>query len=218
MAERLSPPEIPEAVTMIKRIVDEDIPAVPVGSPSPAAPSPAAPATKIETEIDAGIPPQTHINVRVWERRVIAPDGWSPRIGRIVIRHVPFIRVCRLDADRSLPALVLRGDGLLRCRMERPSRLSCSPHVLHRLHHVRLLGKKGVAKLRSPPDILAQPGEHIRESDQPLDAGIPILFFGLVHELRGFPVRMVPYPLFGLGDLDRVSGSGQHLTHHGIGV
>ena len=32
-------------------------------------------------------------------------------------------------------------------------------------------------------------------------AGIPGLFFGLVHELRGFPVRMVPYPLFGFGDL-----------------
>src|SRR5579863_2402106 len=102
---------------MIERIVDEDIPAIPVRSPSPAAPAPAAPTAKIETQIDAGIPPQTHVDARVKQRRVIAPDRWSPHIHRIVIRDVPLIRVCRLDADRRLPALVLRGDGFLRCGM-----------------------------------------------------------------------------------------------------
>src|SRR5579863_5656883 len=102
-----------ETITMKERMVHVDIPAVPVGRPAPAAPTPAAPAAKIETEIDAGIPPETHINARVKQRRVIAPIRWSPYVRGIVIRHVPDIRICRLDADRRLPPLVLRGDGLL---------------------------------------------------------------------------------------------------------
>src|ERR1039458_9946489 len=184
--------EIPEPIPVKEGVVDEHIPAVPVGTPTPAAPTPTAPAAKIETQIYAGIPPQTHIDPRVKERRVNSPVRWSPYVCGIVIRHIPYFRVCRLDGDRRLPTLVLSRDGLLRRRTERPFGLGFGPHALHRLHHVRLLGEKSVTKLRGPVHILSQVDEHIGKSHQPLYAGIPLLLFRLVHEFRGFPVCMVP--------------------------
>jgi hypothetical protein len=69
-----------KTVTMKERMVDEDIPAEPVGEPSPTAPSPTASAAKIETEIYAGIPTQAHIDARIKQRRVITPVRWSPHI------------------------------------------------------------------------------------------------------------------------------------------
>src|SRR5579859_3756238 len=200
-----------EPVAMKERMVDEDIPAVPVGGPSPAAPAPAAPTAEVETQIYAGIPSQTHIDARVYEWRVSSPTRWSPCVCGIVIRHIPDIRVDRLDGDLRLTALILRGDGLLGCRTERPPRLGVGPHPLHRLHHVGLLSEKGVAELSGPTDVLGQAVEYIGERDQPLHTGIPVLFFRLGHELGGLPVRMVPHPLLGFGNLYGVSGSGQHL-------
>jgi hypothetical protein len=49
--------------------------------------------------------------------------------------------------------------------MERSFCLRFCPHALHCLHHVSLLGQKGVAELRDPTGILGQIGEHIGESD-----------------------------------------------------
>src|ERR1035441_10948513 len=86
---------------MKEGVVDEHIPAVPVGGPAPAAPTPAAPAAKIETEIYTGIPPQTHFDPWVKKGWVNSPVRWSPYVCRIVIRHVPDIRVCRSEEHTS---------------------------------------------------------------------------------------------------------------------
>jgi len=89
---------------------------------------------------------------------------------------------------RRLPTLVLSRDGFLRRRTERPFGFGFGPHALHRFHHVCVLGQKRVTELRGPIHILSQVGEHIGESGQRLYAGIPWLFFRLIHQLRGLPV------------------------------
>src|SRR5579863_4105979 len=117
-------------------MADEDTPAEPVGRPSPAAPSPAAPASETKTEIDAVIPAETHINARVSPRRISTPSRRAIGVYGIVIRHVPGIRVGRLNVDDRLTALALRGDGLLGSGTKRSFGLGFGPHMLHGRHHV----------------------------------------------------------------------------------
>jgi hypothetical protein len=93
IAQSASSLEIPETVPIKEGVVDEHVPAVPIGVPAPTTPTPTAPAAKIETEIYAGIPPQTHIDPRVNKRRV---------------NHIRLYRPLALSArcPRSLPLTV----------------------------------------------------------------------------------------------------------------
>src|ERR1035438_3472126 len=87
-------------------MANEETSAEPVGRPSPAAPAPTAPASETKTEVDAAIPSKTHINARVCPRRGLSPRRRAIGVGGIVIRHVPGIRVGRLNVDGRLSVLV----------------------------------------------------------------------------------------------------------------
>src|SRR5271155_1597023 len=210
--------EVFETVTMEERMVDEDSPAEPIGSPSPATPSPSAPSAEIQTDIDSWEKPKTHIDARIKDRRIKPPNRRAPYIHRIVVRNVEDTWICRFDGDRALPVLVLRINCQLRRRVQGPFRLGFCTHALHRLHHLGLLGEKGIAKLCGPADVAGQPGKHLGKGNQSLYTGVPVLFLCLVHELGRFPFRMVPDPLFSLGDLYRICGGRQDLAYQRIGI
>jgi len=63
-AQRVSM-EMFKTVAVKERMVDEDTPAEPIGSPSPTAPSPSAPPAEVETNIDAGEKPETNLYARI---------------------------------------------------------------------------------------------------------------------------------------------------------
>ncbi len=107
-----------------KRTVQKERVPEPVTSPTPAAPSQTA---EKSSNIDSRAKPITEsvADVQVIPRRIIATVGrWSPDVLRIVIRHVHLFGIGRLNINRRLIALHLRGDRLLRVGPQFAGRLS----------------------------------------------------------------------------------------------
>src|SRR5580704_11910559 len=103
-----------EAITVEKRVIQDDAAAVPVGPPAPAAPAPPSPAAEIQPEVNTESPVETYIDSGIENRWVVSVDWRSPHEHRIVVRDVPDIRVSRLDGDRALPTPILRRYRFLR--------------------------------------------------------------------------------------------------------
>jgi hypothetical protein len=114
---------------------------------------------------------------QVKEGRVNSPVRWSPYVRGIVIRHIPHIRVCRLDGDRRPPTLVLSRDGLVRRRTESPFGRGFGAYAAL-LSSRPLAGPETRCQAAwSSSYPLCQVGEHIGESHQRLYTGSHGCFF-----------------------------------------
>jgi hypothetical protein len=82
---------------------------------------------------------------------------------------------------------------------------------LDSIHYVGLLGQERVAQVGCPADILIQPRQHVRERNQCLDAGIPILLLGRVHQRLALQVTVLLQPLLGFDHFNWICGRCQDL-------
>jgi hypothetical protein len=86
-----------------------------------------------------------------------------------------------LNNDHVLSAFLARFHHLLRAGLQRSFALRFVSHPLHRIHHIRLLGDKGVPQVRRPLNIAGHPLKSVRNCRERLDARIPRL---LCHGIR----------------------------------
>ena len=154
----------------------------------------------------------------VIERRIIAPRRRSPDVSRIVFRHVDHLRIGRRDVNGRLPALRLGRNRLLRSGREPAVGLRPRAHPLHRGHHVGLLRQERIAQCRGPLDVLVQLRQHVRKGHQGLDAGVPILLPGRIHQLLARQIAIPLQPLPRLHNLQRVGARHQNLAQQRIGI
>jgi hypothetical protein len=91
-------------------------------------------------------------------------------------------------------------------------------HVLHRVHHISLLGQERIPKISGPLDITGQQFKRVRKAYQGLDARVPVLPPGGVHKLRSLDVAVLPEPLLRRHNLQRIGACGQHLAEQRIRV
>ena len=91
-------------------VIDKHRAAEPVRAPSPNAP--AAPAAETEAEVEAASKAESESGII--ERGIIAVDRRTPNVEGIVVRHIDYLRVGRLNDDDLLPSLSLSRDGLRR--------------------------------------------------------------------------------------------------------
>ena len=144
------------AVSMMMEEGGVDVYRVAPPARSPPPETPASPTTKTEAEIEADSESKS---VRgVVERGIVAIDRRTPDIKRIVSGDVNDLWVGRLYDDNLLPALVLGGDNLFRCRTEAAVGSRPGAHALDRVHDIGLLCQEGVPEISGPPDILIEPG------------------------------------------------------------
>src|SRR5271165_652587 len=212
VAERPVPFKMSKSITVEEGMIDQDGPAVPVWRPAPASPAPASPTTEIQSEVDARAPAKADVDSWIEQRRIESIDWRTPHINRIVVRHVPDIGIRRFDGDRALIALIPSRHRSLRSRTKGSARLRLGTHSLNCLHDVLLLGQKCIAQRGGPTHVLAQAGQNLRKRDQSLNAGIPVLLLGFIHQFGWLPFRVIPHPLLGFGDLHRISRGRQYLA------
>ena len=153
---------------------DEYRTAEPVGTP---APTPATP----ETEGNARSP--SNSVCRIVQRRIGTPYRRAPDVSRVIIWHIDYIGVGRLNVDGRVDSLGLRGHRLLRCRRQVPIGLCRRAELLDRCHHVGLLSQKRIAQVRCPAYVLVQALQHVGKRDQCLHAGVKRLLFGCLRQL-----------------------------------
>jgi hypothetical protein len=77
---------------------------------------------------------------------------------------------------------VFRRHDLLLGGFQRALVLRFLTHALYRSHDVSLLGKKGVAEVRCPLNIVGQPFDDVREPGHRLNAWVPRLLRGRIGE------------------------------------
>jgi len=194
-----------EAIAVKEGVIQDDGAAVPVRRPAPPAPSPSAPAAEIQSEIDARAPTETNINPWIEKRRVVSVDRRSPNVCGIIVGDIPNIRIGRFDVNRGLPILLLHRYCFLRSGLQFPRSLRLRTHSLNRLHDIRLLREDRVAQGCCPAYPLIKMCQDLREGNEALDTGVPVLFFCFLHQFGGLPFCMVLNPLLRLSDLKRIS-------------
>lgn len=139
-----------ESIAREEGIIDKHRAAEPVRTPSPAAPT--SPAIETETEVEA--PSKAKSESWIIERGVEAVNRRSPNIEGIIRRHIDNLGAGWLNDDGLLTPLCLIRNRLLGRRRKPAVGLSLGSHLLDCIHHVGLLGEEGVAKVRSPANIL----------------------------------------------------------------
>ena len=113
----------------------------------------------------------------------------SVHIRRVVLGHIHYIRIGRLDVYIR-PLLV---HALLRRALQIARVVSLVTHRLDRLRHVIWLGLIGLAQLRGPRQIPVQVRQHGGKLHQSLHARIPILLFRFLGQIFSLELRVVPY-------------------------
>jgi hypothetical protein len=97
-------------------------------------------------------------------------NGW------VVAGHIDDFWASLLDDDNLLIFDDLGFHFLLFAGLQVSCVLSFLAHALHGVHHVALLRKKSIPKIRRPLDVVSQLLDQVRQSRQGLDAWIPVLF------------------------------------------
>jgi hypothetical protein len=211
--------KIIKSVTMEEVAVQQDSSAKPIRSPTPSKAAPQSPAaSKIEAEIDAGQERESHANTGIKQWRIIAKKGWAPNPLGIVYGNINHAGLGRRNVDRRLTVIRLRCHPLLGRRLQFPVGLRLGAQALHGTHHVRLLGQERVAQVRGPADVLIQARQYIGKRNQCLDARIPVLLPGRVHQLLTFQVAVLLQPLLHFHHFDGIRGSDQDLAQQSIRV
>jgi hypothetical protein len=90
--------------------------------------------------------------------------------------------------------------------------------LLHRAHHIGLLSQERIPQICGPSNIVGQQPECVGKRYQGLDARVPVLPLGSVHQLSSLEVAVLPEPLLRLHDLQRIRARGQHLAEQRVGV
>ena len=189
--------------------------AEPIRPPAPASPTQAA---EEAAKIDARSEAKSKAEGGIVERRVVAPGWRSPDVFGIVVRHVDYLRICRLNVNRGIAALRFGRYRLLSVRVQSTCRSGLRAHMLHGVHDVGLLCEECVSKVRRPSNIRIHPVQYIRKNHQRLNAGIPILLARRVDQLRALQTAILLEPLRGFGNLKGIRGGHQHLAQQGIGI
>jgi hypothetical protein len=123
-------------------------------------PSPASPASPVGV-IGAHVVSRTKSESETVARRVpqvgvFAPHRPAPDVRWAVGGDIDHLRIGRLNLDR-IPAFLCGGRHHL---LRRVGQLAVGPgtsaHPLYRAHHIGLLGKERIPKIRGPPDIVGQ--------------------------------------------------------------
>ena len=131
--------------------------AEPSAPPSPAAP--ASPARVIGAHVISRTESESESQTvarRVPQVGVCAPDRRAPDVSRAVDWDIDHLRIGRLDLD-SVPAFLHgRRHHLLWRVRQLAVGAGTSAHSLYRAHHIGLLGKERIPKIRGPPDIVGQ--------------------------------------------------------------
>ncbi|MCY1426690.1 hypothetical protein D9M71_425150 [compost metagenome] len=109
-------------------------------------------------------------------------------------------------------------DFLLFIGLQVTGGLGLAPQTLHRVHHVVGLGEEGITHALYPGRVLAKGGEHLRESHQGLNAGVPGLVGHLLHRGVAAGVGVGLGPGHGVGHIAGIGGGHQHLGQEGVRV
>lgn len=184
----------------------------PSATPAPA--SPAAPAWVIATHIDARAESEPERKARRIPQIVVTTPGRSPHVCRAVDRNVHHLRIGRQD----LNGILVHGHHLLAGGVQPAVRPGLRAHSLHRAHYVGLLGQERIPKVGSPADVVGQQIERIRKRYQRLDARVPVLQPGSVHQLSSLEVAVPPEPLVRFHDFQRIRTRRQYLAEQRVGV
>ncbi len=211
--------KIVKSVAMEKVAVQQDSPAKPIRSPTPSKAAPQSPAAaKIEAEIDAGQERESHVNPRIKQWRIIAKKRRAPNPLGVVYGNINHAGLGRRNVDRRLTVVGLSCHLLLGRRLQLSVGLRLGAQALHGAHHVRLLGQERVTQVRGPADVLIQARQHIGKRNQGLDARIPVLLPGRVHQLLTFQIAVLLQPLLRFHHFDGIRRSHQDLAQQSIRV
>jgi hypothetical protein len=96
-------------------------------------------------------------------------------------------------------------DDLLLARLQGSFALRFAAHSLHCIHHIRLLGYKGIPQVRSPLDVAGHSSKRVGNRGKRLHTRIPgLLRYGIG---KGFVLktRVVCHPLLKLDDFEWIS-------------
>jgi len=89
---------------------------------------------------------------------------------------------------------------------------------LNGVHHLGLLGEKGVAQLSGPFDVLKELLDDVGKGGQSLNARVPILLLDGVRKLFIFQLVVLRQPLVELDDFQRIRRSCKYLCQQWIGI
>lgn len=107
---------------------------------------------------------------------------------------------------------------LLRRRLEVAGGSGPSTQALHRVGHVLLLAKHGVAQLLGPFELVAHHRQNLGEGDQRLDADIPTLVLDRRHRGIALEIGISLHPTRRLDDLQRIGRCHQHLRQQRVRI
>ena len=107
-------PAASKTVVIEEEAVHENRTAKPVRSPAPATPSQSA---EESTNVDARSESKSKPNARIKKRRVVTVNRRTPNVFGIVGRYINYLRISRLDLNRSLVPLRLGRNSFLRVRI-----------------------------------------------------------------------------------------------------
>jgi len=91
-------------------------------------------------------------------------------------------------------------------------------HTLNGVHHLGLLGEKGVAQLGGPFDVVEELLHDIGKRSQALNARVPVLLLDGFRQLLVFQLLVLRQPLVKLDDFERIGGCREHLGEQRIGI
>ena len=205
-----------ESVVVEKASVQEQAMSEPAETPAPAKTQ--AEASKEAAQETGRVEPESVTDPRIPQRGVVAVERRSPDVGRIITRNIDDLRIGGLNVNGGLAILRLRGDPLLRRGLEAAVALRPAAHSLDGGHNVSLLGEEGVAQVRGPAHVAIEHGHYVGKRDHGLDAGVPVLLLGGVHQLLAAQIAMVLKPLLELDDFERVGGGSEHLREKRVGI
>jgi hypothetical protein len=151
------------------------------------------------------------------------PPG-TEDVHRVVDGNEDHLRICRGDGDdlgrwwRRIDDDGLRrrwrglnGDNLLFIGTQVAGILRLGSEKLHGIHDGLGLCQESIAKVVNPFRLLAQHGEHLRESDQRLHTGIPWLVLNRLDRRVTLQIVVGECPVGCLHDVRRIGGGHQHL-------
>ncbi len=153
---------------------------------------------------------------REGKRRVLSPRPRSVDNGGIVVRYVNEVGTHRLHDD----LVVLIPDSLLGCRFQCACGDGEFPQSLNRIHHVALLGEKGVADLLGPLQIALHHSQGVRKGHERLYAQVPVLMLQGSRERVASQcgVGLVFQPVCSFDDFERIGRGREDLGDEGVRV
>ena len=196
--------------------VDVDVVVTPSGSVAPPAPGRADGQPHPERD-RAGCYDGT-CRVRRVVNRGVRVHRSSINDGGIVGWYIDHVRLRRLHNDHRFVFYNLVFDCHLLVGLQGALILGDLSHTLYSFHNVALLGKKSVAKVRRPLNIVREPFHNIRQGCHGLNTWIPgLLRYGIGQRLV-FKIGIPCHPLLKLHDFQRVCGCNQHLAQQRVRV